>query len=204
MTVGIIGSGNIGGTVARLAVAAGHTVIVANSNGPESLKDLVSRLGPKARAGTPAQAIAESDLVVVGIPFLNREKLFKSGVDFRGKIVVDAMNPFTPDFKIMDLGGLGSAEIVAAELPGARVVKAFNTFDYETLNSSAKPNGSPERVVLPLAGDDAEAKRSVASFIDSVGYDPLDVGNLVEGRKLEPGSAFNEPLTLAQAKAAAI
>jgi predicted dinucleotide-binding enzyme len=176
MTVGIIGAGSIGSTVARLAIAAGHDVVIANSRGPDTLKDLVVELGPKARAGTPAQAIAQGDLVVLAIPFRDRDSLFKSGVDFGGKIVVDAMNPFTPDFKVMDLGGRGS---------------------------DARPKGSPERIVLPLAGDDAAAKRAVASFIDSVGYDPLDIGSLVDGRRQEPpGSVFSKPLTLAQAKAA--
>jgi predicted dinucleotide-binding enzyme len=203
MTVGVIGAGNIGATVARLAVAAGHSVVIANSRGPDSLKDLVTKLGPKARAGTAAEAIAQGDIVVVAIPFRDRDDLFKSSVDFSGKIVVDAMNPYTTDFKLMDLGGLGSAEVVASELPGARVVKAFNTLYYETLDSSARPKGSPERIVLPLAGDDAEAKRTVSSFIDSVGYDPLDLGTLVDGRKQEPGSPYSKPLSLAQAKALA-
>jgi len=205
MTVGIIGSGNIGGTIARFAVAAGHNVVIANSRGPDSLKDLVAELGPLAKAATPAQAIAAGDIVVIAIPFRDREQLFKSGVDLRGKIVVDAMNPYSADFTLMDLGGRASAQVLAEELPGARVVKAFNTLYSKTLASSARPKGSPNRIVLPIAGDDAAAKKVVAAFIDSVGYDPFDTGDLAHSLVQEPNSAlYNKPLTLAQAKSALV
>ena len=205
MTVGIIGAGNIGGTVARLAVAAGHDVVIANSRGPDSLKDLVAELGPRAKAATPAQAVAAGDIVVVAIPFRDREQLFKSGVDFRGKIVVDAMNPYAADFSIMDLGGRASAQVVAEELPGARVVKGFNTLYSKSLASSARPKVSPERIVLPIAGDDAVAKKTVAAFIDGVGYDPFDTGDLAGSLVQEPNAVlYNKPLTLPQAKAALV
>jgi predicted dinucleotide-binding enzyme len=191
----------IGSTVAQLAVKGGHRVLISNSRGPDSLSDLVKELGPNARASTVEQA-ATSDIVVIAIPFRDRESLLKSGLDLRGKIVVDAMNPYAAAGKVMDLGGRGSAEIVADELPGARVVKAFNTLYYKTLASSARPKGSKDRIVLPLASDDDEAKRVVASFVDSIGYDPFDNGSLVHGRTQEPDTAlYNNELTLEQARA---
>jgi 8-hydroxy-5-deazaflavin:NADPH oxidoreductase len=201
VVVGIIGSGMIGSTVARLATQAGHSVIISNSRGPGSLRSLVTELGPLARAGTVREAIESGDIVVIAVPFRDREKLFSSGVNFHDKIVVDAMNPYTADFKIMDLGERGSAELVAQELPGARVVKALNTLYYDMLAKSARPSGSAERIVVPIAGDDKDAKRTVASFIDSIGYDPLDLGSLKNGRKQEPNTAlYNKPLNLEQAR----
>ena len=204
MVIGIIGSGNIGSTVARLAVAAGHRVLISNSRGPGSLSDLVNGLGPNAKASTPAQAIAGGDIVVLAVPFRDRDALFASGIDLRGKIVVDAMNAYTADFKVMDLGGKGSSEIVAGELPGARSVKGFNTLYSATLAGGARPKGSAERIVLPLASDDAEAKKLVAQFVDSIGYDPFDTGALKDGRHQEPDTAlYNKPLSLVAARAAA-
>ncbi|HZV80156.1 MAG TPA: NAD(P)-binding domain-containing protein [Candidatus Binatus sp.] len=200
LVIGIIGSGKIGSTVARLAVGAGHDVVISNSRGPDSLSDLVASLGPHARAATVAQAVRDGDIVVIAIPFRSRATLFGSGVDFRGKIVVDAMNAYTENFEPMDLGGKGSSELVAQELPGARVVKAFNTLYSKTLASAAQPKGSPERIVLPLASDDADAKRVVASFIDSIGYQPFDNGSLVGGRRQQPETAlYNKSLSASQA-----
>jgi len=194
----------IGSTVARLATQAGHSVVISNSRGPASLRSLVTELGPLAKAGTVQEAIDAGDIVVIAVPFRDREQLFTSGVSFRDKIVVDAMNPYSADFKIMDLGGRGSAELVAEELPGARVVKALNTLYFDSLAKSARPSGSAERIVLPIASDDKDAKRTVASFIDSIGYDPLDLGSLKNGRKQEPNTAlFNKPLNLEQAQAIA-
>lgn len=204
MTVGIIGAGNIGGTIAKLAVAAGHKVVISNSRGPDTLKDLVTQLGANAKAGTPADAVAQGDVVVLAIPFQDRDSLFKHGPSFKDKIVVDAMNPYSDKGEIIDLGGQSSAEIVARELPGARVVKAFNTLYYGTLASRGRPKGSPDRIMLPVASDDADAKRTVSSFIDSIGFDPFDVGSLANGRKQEPkGALAGKTLTLAQAQRAA-
>src|SRR5215469_9891828 len=201
MIIGIIGSGKIGSTVARLAVDAGHDVLISNTRGPDSMRDLVASLGPHARAVTVAQAVRDGDIVVIAIPFRLRATLFESGVDFRGKIVVDAMNAYTADYGLMDLGGKGSSELVAQELPSARVVKAFNTLYSKTLASAARPKGSPERIVLPLASDDAGAKRVVAGFIDSIGYEPFDDGSLVDGRRQQPETAlYNVSLSASQAK----
>lgn len=201
MTIGIIGSGAIGSTVATLATKAGYRVVISNSRGLDSLQDVVKTLGPNAKAGTPAQAAAEGDIVIIAVPFRSREALFRSGIDLRDKIVVDAMNPYTADFKVMDLAGRGSAEIVAQELPGARVVKGFNTLYSATLASSARPKGAKDRIMLPLASDDEQAKRTVADFVDAIGYDAFDNGNLQNGRTQEPNTKlYNKPLTLQQAR----
>jgi predicted dinucleotide-binding enzyme len=201
MTIGIIGSGQIGSTVATLAIKAGHRVVMSNSRGPDSLKELVASLGPNAKAGTPAEAAAAGDIVVLAIPFRNRETLFRSGINLRERIVVDAMNPYTADFKVMDLGGRGSAELVAQELPGARIVKGLNSLYNSTLASSSRPKGAKDRIVLPLASDDEQAKRVVANFVDSIGYDAFDNGSLRNGRTQEPNAKlYNKPLTLEQAR----
>jgi 8-hydroxy-5-deazaflavin:NADPH oxidoreductase len=202
MTIGIIGSGNIGATVARLAVSAGHNVFISNSRGPASMASVVSFLGDKAKAGTVDDAIAAGDFVVVAIPFRERAGLFEDAARFRGKIVVDAMNPYSDSMEPMDLGGRGSAEVVAEELPGARVVKAFNTLRAAVFASSGRSRGAADRVALPIASDDADAKRVVASFIDSIGFDVLDVGSLEDGRKQEIGAPlYMKPMGLKQAQA---
>lgn len=202
MTIGIIGSGNIGSTVAQLAVNAGHDVVISNSRGPASMASLVSSLGDKARAGTVDDAIRAGDIVVVAIPFRERAGLFENAAKFRGKIVVDAMNPYSDSMEPMDLGGRGSAEVVAEELPAARVVKAFNTLRAATFASSGRQRGAADRIALPIASDDADAKRVVASFIDSIGYDVLDAGSLEDGRKQEIGAPlYMKSMGLKQAQA---
>ena len=201
MTIGIIGSGNIGSTIARLAVNAGHNVVISNSRGPASMASLVSSLGDKAKAGTVDDAVRAGDIVVVAIPFGERANLFKDAAKYRGKIVVDAMNPYGDSMEPIDFGGRGSAEVVADELPGARVVKAFNTLRFSLLASDARPAGSAERIALPIAGDDAEAKQVVSSFIESIGFDVLDVGPLESGRKQEINAPlYGKQLRLADAE----
>ncbi|GIF51649.1 hypothetical protein DFJ67_5936 [Asanoa ferruginea] len=186
MEIGIIGAGAIGGTLARRLGALGHHVVVANSRGPETHdEDLVA--APGVTAGTVAQA-ADHDLVVVSIPTKAVPGLPQGA--FAGKIVVDTNNYYPQrDGQIAAIDqGTTSARWVADHLAGARVVKAFNTINYRPLGAGALPAGAPGRIAIPVAGDDAEAKRVVSALIDELGFDPVDGGSLDESWRQEPGT----------------
>ena len=119
-----------------------------------------------------------------------------------GKTVVDAMNYYPGRDGDMNLDGLGSSELLARHLPDARIVKAINTMYYETLGTEGRPDAPPaERLVLFVAGDDAEAKAVVSGLIEEIGFAPVDVGTLEDGRKQQPGSPiYNAPMNEAQAR----
>ncbi len=196
MEIGIIGAGRIGQAVATRLVTAGHEVMLSNTRGPESLAEIEESLGQNAHAGTVDEAATYGPVVVVAIPVAAIDKLPAGLLDER--IVVDANNYYPPrDGQIPELddGSIGSSELMARHLPGARVVKAFNTIYYERIAHEAKPPGTPERLAVPLAGDDVEAKEVVASLIDDMGFDPVDAGSLADGRNQQPGTAvYNVPL----------
>jgi predicted dinucleotide-binding enzyme len=202
MKIGIIGSGNIGGTAARLFVAAGHEVAISNSRGPESLESLVSSIGERARAATVEEAIAFGDVVLLALPWRDRQKLPPAD-RFAGKIVIDATNPYTPTGGLYDLGTSGSSEEIARQLPAARVVKAFNTIHYRHLADRGRGDlESSQRHPIFLAGDDPEAKAVVSGLIAEIGFAPVDTGSLSEGgRRQQPGSdIYNKPMTAARAR----
>jgi predicted dinucleotide-binding enzyme len=187
-TLGIIGSGGIGGVVAKLAVAAGFDVILSNSRGPESLRDQVSRLGPRARAATPKEA-AEGGLVVVATPLKAYDKLPDEAL--RGKVVIDAMNYYPVRdgrLPVLDAGELTSSEMVQRRLAGAKVVKALHNQDAPHLLINARPGERGGRTTLPVSGDDADAKAVVTTFLERIGYDAADAGSLAESWRVEPGS----------------
>ena len=189
MNIGILGAGNIGANAARLFSKAGHDVRIANSRGPQTLGDLVSELGPRAQAATPADAVAFGDVVLIAIPWVAKEEVIPEAGPYDGKIVVDAMNPYTEDFEIEDLGNRTSSEITRTLVPGARLVKAFNTIYYRRLAAEGKPRGAAGRLAIPVAGDDAEAKATVMALIDEIGFDGVDAGNLHDGgRRQQPGT----------------
>jgi 8-hydroxy-5-deazaflavin:NADPH oxidoreductase len=204
MRIGIIGSGNIGGTLARLWAGAGHEVVLANSRGPESLAGLVAEIGPPATASTPAGAAHAGEVVVVAIPFLRYNDLPAAAL--AGKVVVDATNYYAGRdgaFPDVASGDTTSSELVAAALPGARVVKAFNTIHFRHLANDGTPAGTPGRRAIPIAGDEATAKETVAALIDELGFDTYDVGPLAEGRRFDPGTPlFNVALTRDEVAAA--
>jgi 8-hydroxy-5-deazaflavin:NADPH oxidoreductase len=189
-TLGLIGSGHIGSTVARLAVDAGHDVVLSNSRGPETLAGLVGELGPRARAATAAEAAAVGDLVVVTVPLKAYREVPVEPL--RGKVVIDTNNYYPQrDGHIAELDdeSTTTSELLQAHLPDSRVVKAFNNIYFEHLRGLARPSGSPERSVLAIAGDDAAAKQTVTQFLDSIGYDAYDVGPLAEGWRYQRDTA---------------
>ncbi len=186
-TWSFIGSGNIGSTVARLAVAAGHDVVMSNSRGPDTLAELVSDLGEHARAATAAQAAEAGDVVVVTIPFKNYREVPAEAL--AGKVVIDTMNYYPQrdgEFAALDAQTTTSSELLQAHLPASRVVKGFNNIFFQHLRDLPRPTGAADRSALAIAGDDAEAKRTVTGLLDELGYDTVDLGPLAEGWRTQP------------------
>lgn len=188
-TLGIIGSGNIGGAVARLTVNAGIDVVLSNSRGPQTLRHLTDRLGPRARAATPAEAAAAGDWTLVAVPFSAVPHLPADAL--AGKTVIDANNYYRlRDGVIAELetGSLTAGELFQRYVPGARTVKTFSTIYFEHLISLARPAGSPDRSALPISGDDDAAKESVTALLDRLGYDTADAGTTTESWRVQEGS----------------
>ena len=193
MRVGVIGSGHVGATAARLLAAAGHDVVFANSRGPDTLADLVDEIGERARAETVAGAAGDGDVVLLALPFGGYGEL--PAEQLAGKVVIDAGNYYPGrdgHDAALDDDETTSSEELAALVPGARVVKAFNTLFWEHLRDRG---GEPDRIVLFVAGDDADAKATVAALIEDIGFAPVDVGDLAGGgRKLQPGGPLSGAL----------
>jgi len=187
-TLDIIGAGNIGSNVARAALAHGYEVVISNSRGPETLTDLVAELGSGAVAGTTADAARQGDLVLVAVPLKNIGDL--DPALFAGKIVIDANNYYPQrDGLIPELEdeSTTTSELLQAHLPDAKVVKAFNHIAAADIvaHAHAQPAGSPDRRALIVAGDDKAAREAVAAFIDTIGFDAVDLGELSEGWRIQ-------------------
>ncbi|HUN30914.1 MAG TPA: NAD(P)-binding domain-containing protein [Trebonia sp.] len=186
-TIGLIGSGNIGGTVARLTVAAGHHVVLSNSRGPETLAALAAELGPLARAATAEQAATAGDIVVVSIPV----KAVTTLPNLSGKTVIDTGNYYPArDGQIpeLDRKEITESGYTSRFIPGARVVKAFNNIFSKHLQNLARPAGAADRTYLPIAGDSEAAKAAVTAFLDEIGYGAVDAGGLSDSWRQEPGT----------------
>ncbi|MFE9287505.1 NADPH-dependent F420 reductase [Streptomyces olivaceus] len=184
MRIGTLGAGAIAQAVARHAVRHGHEVVLSNSRGPASLAPLVEDLGALASAATPAEAAA-ADLVVLAVRWTQIPDAVAGLPRLDGTVVVDATNQFaslSPDPVIADLGDLTGSEYVASLLPGARVVKAFNALFVQYI--APDPRHAAGRQVLFLAGDDADAKRTVRDLTSEFGFAPVDLGTLREGGRL--------------------
>ena len=186
MRIGIIGSGNIGATLTRRLTALGHEVAVANSRGPQSLEGLAGETG--ATAAEPATAVRGAELVIVAIPLKAVPELPAGELD--GSLVVDAGNYYPGrDGQIAEIdGGTASSRSVAGHLPGATVVKAFNTIQAAHLLQLGRPAGEEGRIAVPVAADDARGKRRVLELVDALGFDGIDAGSLDESRRQEPGT----------------
>lgn len=188
-TLGLIGSGNIGSALARLAVAAGLDVVLSNSRGPETLAELVAELGEQSRAATSAEAAQAGDLVVVTVPLNAYDQL--PAATLAGKTVIDTTN-YYPDrdghIGELDAGILTSSALMQRHLANSHLVKAFNSIDFVRLFTLARPSGAPDRSALPTAGNDAAAKTHVAQLLDTLGYDAVDIGTLSDSWRSEPGT----------------
>ena len=194
-TLGTIGSGKIGGTVAKLAAAAGYDVVLSNSRGPETLKELADELGPRARAATPTEAAQAADLVVVSVPLRAYPQVPVEPL--AGKVVMDTNNYYPErDGRIPELddGSATTGQLLQRHLPGARVVKVFNNIVFTHIETLARPAGAPDRSAMAIAGDDADAKAAVVAFLDALGWDAVDAGPLAEGWRFEKDTpAYGQP-----------
>ncbi|MGV9236520.1 NADPH-dependent F420 reductase [Streptomyces nigra] len=184
MKIGMLGAGTIAQAIARHAVRHGHEVVLSNSRGPGSLAPLVQDLGPLASAATPAEA-ATADLAVLAVGWPQIPDVAAQLPSLDGTVVIDATNQFAtlhPRPTVADLGEITGSEYVASLLPGARVVKAFNSLFARYI--AADPRHEAGRQVLFLAGDDADAKDTVVRLTSEFGFAPVDVGSLREGGRL--------------------
>jgi len=189
-TIGLIGAGHIGSQLARLALANGYDVVISNSRGPDTLRDLVDELGPRARAATSTEAAAAGGIAVVTSPLKNYRAV--PVAPLAGKVVIDTNNYYPQrDGQIPELDDetTTSSELLQAHLPSSKVVKAFNNIVSAQLTTDGTPAGTPNRRALPIAGDDADAKRTVAQLLDQFGFDALDVGPLAEGWRFQRDTA---------------
>ena len=203
MKIGIIGAGNIGATAAKLFVEAGHQVAISNSRGPETLDSLVEELGDNATAATIEDARDFGDVVFISIPLGRYKELPTNGFD--NKIVIDSNN-YYPErdghIEELDANKSTSSELLAKHLPGARIVKGFNTIWSEHLKAQGNTGAALEdRRAIFIAGDDSEAKEVVARLIQDVGFAAVDTGFLhAGGLSQQPGSEiYNQELTAREA-----
>ena len=190
-TIGLIGVGKVGGTLARRLTRLGYEVAVSNSRGPETLKDLQNELGGHARALSVADTAEYADLVVVAIPLVSYRDVPRAGLE--GKVVIDACNYYPQrdgHFPELDDDSLTSSELIAGQLPSAHVVKAFNAIRSQYLEELARPAGDPSRVAIPIAGDSASAKQTVAALVEELGFDAVDTGDLGASRSFQPGAVL--------------
>jgi predicted dinucleotide-binding enzyme len=176
--IGIIGAGQLGQALARTARRADRAVGLANSRGPDSLASVVDELGGGITAGTTHEA-ARCSIVALAVPWVSIHDAL-AGLSWSGQIVIDATNAvLLPSLEAVPLGELTSSEIVSQLVPGARLVKAANTFAADVLG--ADPGDVGGRRVLFLSGDDAPAKGAVGALFDAAGFFPIDIGALVSG-----------------------
>ena len=196
--LGIIGSGNIGAAVARLAVAADIDVVIANSRGPQSLAGLVEELGPRATAGTVEQAARAGEATLLSIPLTAYRSM--PAELLRDRTVLDTGNYYPHrDGRIADLDSekATTTELAQQLLPGALLVKAFNNILAHHIPQLARPAGAPDRSALPIAGNDPAAKAQAAQLIDRLGFDTVDTGTLAESWRFEPESGAYTQIYLA-------
>lgn len=179
-TIGIIGAGHIGQALAGQLLKNNFSVLLSNSRGPESLESVISKLGKGAKAVTTAEA-ATAEIVVLALPWWEVHHL-TGLIDWKDKIVIDITNEFLPGGKIAELGNKTSTGILLELIPGARIVKAFNTLFAARI--AADPVVGEGRRVVFVAGDDEGAKTETIKLINTIGFAPVDLGTLVSGSRL--------------------
>lgn len=199
-TIGILGAGKLGTTLAQLALAAGHKVYLAGSGDPAKIALTAEIITPGATAVSAHEAAEKSEIVILALPL---SKFRNLPVDaLAGKLVIDAMNYWWevdgPREEIIE-SDTSSSEAVQAFLPQSHVVKSFSHMGYHHLHDGAKPTGTPGRKALAIAGNNTEDTGTVAELVDQLGFDPIIVGDLAAGKLLEPGMpAFGANLTASE------
>lgn len=185
MKIGIIGSGNVGGTLGKAWSRHGHMVCFGLRSGDDSqAKALLADAASSARAASVQEAAMSSDVIVLATPWEAAHQAISAAGDLRGKVLIDATNPLLPGLGGMAVGTSTSAgEMIAGWASGARVVKCFNTVGFNIMEDSTFPQGE---VAMFYCGDDAEAKKVVATLAAALGFDALDAGPLTQCRVLEP------------------
>jgi len=188
-SIGIIGAGKIGQAFAGHVAKAGYETIISNSRGPETLGPVLAEIGNNAKAGTVAEAAA-ADVVFLSVPWNSLNEALAPITNWENRIVIDATNAILPGFVAADLDGKTSSEVVSSLVPGAKVVKAFNTLFAAVLANSPQ-EGNGKRVIF-YSGNDAEAKKQVLKIIDTIGFGGVDLGNINEGGRLQqfPGGSL--------------
>ena len=191
MRVGFVGAGRIGGNLARLLAASGHEVFLSFSRDAQKVD------------GSPAEAAAFGDVVVLSVPWTLVETAVEQAGGLAGKIVIDTTNQFGPAGWEEIPGGLTAGQLNQRRMPRARLVKAFNTLTAGFQAEAAGRTG-PDRVAMFMAGDDAEAKRVVATLIDDAGFVAIDIGGLADAAPMEaprrPGAVYGEEYHEADAR----
>ena len=189
--IGIVGSGSIGGNLGILLARAGYEIFYSSRH-PDTLKDFVKIAGPKARAGTVAEAIAFGEVVVLSLPLKAIPELDAETKEaLKGKIVIDTSNPYPQRDGVIaeearkEPGGMGA--FVARLLPGARIVRAFNTVYFEDLKKTMNNNG--EKIGIPIASDDEEGLNTASELVVHAGLDPVVVGRLSTSKLFDVGAA---------------
>jgi predicted dinucleotide-binding enzyme len=199
--IGIIGAGHIGSTIGELWIKAGHPVLLSSRH-PEELKDLVERLGPLAQAGSVDQAIGFGDVVFIAVPYGALPQIGKDyGKSLAGKIVLEADNAVAArDGAIADEVERDGIGVTSQKyLPGARLVRAFNTLG--SMIFAREANRPAPRLAVPIAGDDQEAVQVAAGLVRDAGFDPVEVGKLADARRFQRGGpGYGQDVSAAELK----
>ena len=201
MKFGIIGSGKIGSTLAKLLIDIGEDVAIANSRGPESMTDLVSELGDSAQAMSVEDAMAFGDWVILAVPLKAVPDLPTEPV--KGKLVIDVCNYYPDRDGEIDLGSKTSSEWVAKHFADSQIVKAYNTIHFQQLAEQGDKNKPiPERRAIFVAGDDAIARQNIMGLTMDLGFGPVGCGELENSVEFQPGApVYNVDMTQAEGEA---
>lgn len=203
MKIGVIGSGNIGGTLGRHWTKAGHTVMVSSRH-PEALKPMAAEVG--AQVGTAEAAAAFGEVILLAIPFGKIPDLAQQIGQLDHKILIDATNPYPQRDgemaqQVIEDESQTATGYVANQFPGAHTIKAFNSVYYKVLEEKAFHSGD-QRIAVQICGDDEQAKQTVKQLIEDIGFAPQDLGDLSSGTVFEPGAPlYNKNLAIAEAEA---
>lgn len=187
-TIGIIGAGEVGSQIARAAIANGYDIVIANSRGPETLRDLIAELGPSARAATAAGAAAAGDFAVVAVPLKVVNNM--PAAELAGKIVLDTNNYMVwrdGNIPVVDSGAKTIHELRQEHLPESKVAKAFTHIQAPRITTAGRPAGTPDRIALSVSSDYPEAVELVTRLYDRFGFDTVDNSPLRESWRSGPG-----------------